>query len=285
MSALLSDTSAFVLVLDKGRSYKSTQSKKFLSYLDLSEGHKMCNKVPHLRQYLYSVVPNRKLIIHHHIRTILKKNKNLTQVLVLACGWDPILVKLSEEFPQHNFFGVDNESIHLQKKLVKKLMPRARIFYIQEDLTNVKSLLKRLSANGWQTNAPTCIVMEGIIYYIRPIQFWKTFKQLTNNIHSDCFIFGDFSLDGTKTKITKLSQKFINDVFGMIKRECAQNYYLYGRKQMRARLSDLGFSNIKFFTMDQIQKQRTGKIAPWKKKEGPILVFTAQKFSTVTRPS
>ena len=277
MSALLSDTSAFVLVLDKGKNYKSKQSKKFLSHLDLSEGHKMYNKVQHLRQYLYSVVTNRKFMIHHHIRTILKKNKNLTQVLVLACGWDPILVKLSEEFPRHHFFGMDNESVHLQKKLVKKLMPKARISYVQEDLTNVKSLLKKLSANGWQSNIPTCIVMEGIIYYIRPAFFWKTFKQLTNNIHSDCFIFGDFCLDETKTKITKLSQNFISDVFSMIKKECNQNYYVYGRKQMRTRLSNLGFSNIKFFSMDQIQKKRTGKITPWKKKESPILVFTAQK--------
>ncbi len=277
MSALLSDTSAFVLVLDKGRNYQSKQSKQFLAHLDMSKGHKMYNNVTHLKPYIEEVVANRKFMIHRHVQKVLKSNKTLTQVLVLACGWDPILVKMSEKFPQHSFFGIDNESVHLQKKLVKKLMPRARIFYIQEDLTDVKSLLKKLSANGWKPNLPTCIVLEGIIYYIRPAPFWNAFKQLTKSIHSDCFICGDFSLDGTKTKITKLSQNFIADVFGMIKKECSQNYYLYARKQMRTRLSSLGFSHIKFFTMEEIQKQRTGKATPWKKKEGPMLVFTAHK--------
>ena len=99
----LSQTSALVLICDNNKSYQSPKSKEFLSHLDLSEGQKMYNKIQHLKPHLDEIIPNRKFLIHNYIRKILKEHKSGVQVLTLACGWDPLLVKMSEEFPQTFF--------------------------------------------------------------------------------------------------------------------------------------------------------------------------------------
>ena len=80
----------------------------------------MYDKIRHLKPHLDETITNRKFIIHNYIRKTLKENKSSVQVLVMACGWDPVLVKLNEEFPKHSFFGVDNVSIQLQKKIIQE---------------------------------------------------------------------------------------------------------------------------------------------------------------------
>ena len=98
----LSQTSALVLVCDK-ISYQSPKSKEFLSHLDLSAGQKMYDKIKHLKPHLDEIIPNRKFIIHNYVRKRIKERE--TQILSLACGWDPIFVKLHEEFSNNSFFG------------------------------------------------------------------------------------------------------------------------------------------------------------------------------------
>lgn len=271
----LSQTSSLVLICDKNTSYQSSKSKEFLSHLDLSKGREMYNKIRHLKPHLDEIIPNRKFLIHNYIRKILKKNK-FAQVLSLACGWDPILVKMSEEFPRHSFFGVDSESIQTQEKLIQKIMPHSPIVYLNEDIINPKQLIQKLTAKGWKKDQPTGLVLEGISYYIPPKPFWKSLKILKQNITADCFICGDFLIDWTQQKISKISQNLGFSIFNMIKESCSQNYYSITTKQIQKNLEDLAFSNIQFFTQDEIQKQRKGKTTPWKKKEGPTCLFTAQ---------
>ena len=273
---LLSDTSALVLVMDKGKSYPGPLAKKFLSRLDLSQGRELYQKMQHLNPWLDTIVPNRKWVIHNFIRRLLKQ-ENATQVLVLGCGWDPLLLQMSQEFPKTRFFGVDSESLAPQKKIIRELSPKAPIFYIQKDLNDIQGVLKALVSAGWQPNQPTCLVLEGIIYYIPPTVFWRNIKKLMQPMSANCFICGDISLDSKKTKITKRSHQIRIEVFEIIKEQCSHNYHLYGRKQIRSLLLELGCSGIHLWTEGEIQQQRTGKCYPWKPKEGPILVFTTQR--------
>ncbi|MBC6415010.1 MAG: hypothetical protein GDA46_01265 [Bdellovibrionales bacterium] len=123
MKLSLSQTSA--LICDNQKSYKSLKAKKFLSHLDLSKGQKMYDKIRHLKPHLDEIIPNRKFFIHSYLRKLLKNSSHPFQVLFLAFGWDP--VKLSEEFPEHLFFGIDNESIDLQENLIQKISPQSFI--------------------------------------------------------------------------------------------------------------------------------------------------------------
>lgn len=276
MRTPLSQTSAFVLICDKDISYQSPKSKKFLSYLDLSEGKKMYDKIKHLAPHVDEVIPNRKFLIHSYIRKILNENKSSVQVLVMACGWDPILVKMSEEFPGHSFFGVESEPVQLQEKIIQEIMPQSSIFYIREDITNIEHLIGKLSKKGWKKDKPTCLVVEGISYYIKPKQLWSALGDFKKNVEGDCFICGDFLVDWRKQGISKISEDLALTVFDMIKESCSQEYYPYTTKQIHQNLEELNFDKVQFFTQDEIQKNRTGNYFPWDSGEGHIQLFTAQ---------
>ena len=269
----LSQTSALVLVCDN-ISYQSPKSKEFLSHLDLSAGQKMYNKIQHLKPHLDEIIPNRKYIIHNYIRQIIKEEE--TQILTLACGWDPILVKLHEEFPNNSFFGVDNESISLQQELTQKIMPHSRIFYIHEDIGSIDKLINKLKQNQWDFNKTTCLIVEGISYYIPPQSFWSNLKALKENINAKCFICGDFLVDWNQQKVSALTQKIGLGIFEMIKKTCHHNYYTYTKNYFEENLKKLSFKKIKTWTQDEIQKKRTGKPEPWKKGEGHIYLFSAE---------
>ena len=269
----LSQTSALVLVCDNV-SYQGPKSKEFLSHLDLSAGKKMYEKINQLKPHLDEVIPNRKYIIHNYITSLLKKEE--TQIISLACGWDPIFVKLNERFPNNSFFGIDSESIKLQQKLVQKIMPHSHIHYINEDISHSEKLIDKLKQNNWSPNKPTCLVVEGISYYIPPEVFWKSLKALKESIKSDCFICGDFLIDWKIEKVSALTKKMGLGIFEMIKETCHHNYYTYTKDQFTEHLKDLSFSNIEVWTQDEIQKQRTGLPDPWRKEEGHIYLFTAK---------
>ena len=276
MRTPLSQTSALVLICDRGISYQSPKSKEFLSYLDLSEGKKMYNQIKHLRPHVDEVISNRKFLIHRYIRKVLSENTSFVQVVVMACGWDPVLVKISEEFPRHCLFGVDSEPVQLQEKIIQRIMPHSSIFYIKADITNTEYLIKQLLEKGWKKDEPTCLVLEGISYYIHPKQFWTTLGNFKKNVKADCFVSGDFLVDWKKQNISKISEDLALAVFGMIKESCSQEYYPYVTKQVRKNLEELGFDKTQFFTQDEIQKERTGSYFPWNAGDGYIQLFTAQ---------
>ena len=278
MSIPLSQTSAFVLVCDQNTSYQNLKSKEFLSHLNLSEGQKMYNKVQHLKPHLDEIIPNRKFLIHNYIRTILKRSKSSTQILVLGCGWDPVLIEMSEEFPKHSFFGIDSEPVQYQETLVKKITPQSPIFYLNANIIKVKQLVRKLIKKGWKKDQPTCIVIEGIIYYISPEVFWNSLRELKQNIKADCCVCGDFLIDGKKQNISEVSQNLASTMFDMIKESCSQEYYPTTTEQIQGDLEKIGFSHIQFFTQADIQKRRKDTVKPWTEKEGHIYLFTAQDY-------
>ncbi len=278
MSIPLSETSAFVLVCDKV-SYQSVKTRQFLSHLDCSAGRKMYDKVQHLKPHVDEIIPNRKFLIHQSIQQAFTKYRQQeVQVLVLACGWDAILVKLYEEFPRATFFGVDNESVNNQHSLVQKIVPKARIVYIQEDITHPLKLLTKLKAKGLSHSTPTYIVTEGISCYITESVFWHTVSQLVSSMQSDIFIAGDFLIDNSQIKNSPVSLRMSTDIFNMIQTECDVPYYSYTTEAIQKHLQLMGFSGIQLFSQYDIQKQRTGAYLPWTDKDkGHIYCFTGYR--------
>ncbi|MCY4321911.1 MAG: class I SAM-dependent methyltransferase [Bdellovibrionaceae bacterium] len=268
----LSQTSALVLICDN-ISYKSPKSKEFLAHLDLSAGQIMYDKIRHLKPHLDEIIPNRKYIVHNYIRQIIKEE---TQIITLACGWDPMLIKMSEEFPKNSFFGIDSESINVQQKLVQQIKPNSNIFYIQEDISCIDKLIGKLKQKNWNPQKTTCLIVEGISYYIHPEPFWSSLKTLKENIKADCFICGDFLINWKEEEVSNLTKKVGSGIFEMIKKNCNHNYYNYKKADFIEKVKKLGFNKIKIWTQDEIQKQRTGTREPWKNGDGHIYLFSGE---------
>ena len=276
MPISLSETSAFVLICDQGVSYRDIKSYEFLSHLDLSKGQTLYDKLKIFLPYIKLAINNRKWLIHDYIERALKSNTMPIQVLILACGWDPIMFKMSEKFPKHFFFGVDKESVTLQSQLVKAISPQSNISYLQVDITNSDDLLYCLSNTEWNKQRPTYVVAEGITYYINKEILWNTLKSLKENINSDFYVCGDFLTDWTKEKLSDKGQRIGYTIFETIKDFCAlTDYYSYTREEIVHRLQTIGFTNISLFKQDEIQEKRIGTSEPWEKTDSYLQLFTA----------
>ena len=217
MSISLLKTSAFVLVCDQGVNYQDAKSQEFLSHLDLSKGKILHNKLKKFLPYMNLAIHNRKWLIHSYIEQALQKNNKPSQVLVLACGWDPILFKMSNKFSKHFFFGVDKESIVLQTQIAKDISPQSNILYLQADITNSDDLLCCLFNEGWGKQRPTYVIVEGISYYISKEVLWNTLKNLKKNIDSEFHICGDFLIDWNKANLSNKGQKIGYSIFETIR--------------------------------------------------------------------
>ena len=277
MPISLSETSALVLICDQGVSYRDIKSREFLSHLDLSKGQVLYDKLKKFLPYIKLSINNRKWVIHDHIERALKSNTMPIQVLILACGWDPIMLKMSEKFPEHFFFGVDKESVTLQSQLVKAISPQSNISYIQADITKPDDLLHCLSNKGWNEQRPTYVVAEGITYYIPKEILWHTLKNLKENIKSDFYVCGDFLTDWTKEKLSDKGQRIGYTIFETIKDFCSLPcYYSYTEEEIFHKLRSIGFTSTfsaLFFKQDEIQERRTGTSEPWEKTDSYIQLF------------
>ena len=275
MSIPLSETSSLVLMLDGGLSYPSQKAKAVLEYLDSTKGQILYQKLKHLSPYIDETIRNRKFIIHNYIKKILSKEKGVGQVLVLGCGWDPILIKMSELFPKSLFFGVD-ESTNQQAKISRQLLPDSSIFYVSGDLNNGENIVKQLTQKGWDKKLKTCIVTEGITYYVPPKDFWKTLECIKNHTVSHPAICGDFLANWKETWLSKRGQTIAETIFNTIKEICSlKEYYPYTKEIIMDKLGSLGFSQVDFFLQDEIQKRRTKSVHPWKPEDSYIQLFTA----------
>lgn len=277
MSIPLSETSALVLICDQGVSYQDAKSREFLSHLELSKGQVLYDKLKDSLPYMNLAIQNRKWAIHHFIEQALKSNTRPIQILVLACGWDPIMLKISEKFPKHFFFGVDKESVTLQSQLVKTISPHSNISYLQADITKPDDLLCHLMSKGWNKEYPTYVVIEGITYYIPKETLFHILKNLKENTESDFYIYGDFLVDWTKEKLSDKGKKIGHTIFETIKDFCSLPcYYAYTEEEFFHNLRSIGFTDTfgaLFFKQNEIQYKRTGTHEPWEKTDSYTQVF------------
>ena len=277
MSIALSETSAFVLICDQGISYQDVKSREFLSHIDLSKGQILYDKLKKFLPYMNLAINNRKWLIHNHIEQALESNTESIQILILACGWDPLMLKMSEKFPKHFFFGVDKEPVTLQSQLVKTISPRSNISYLQADITKPDDLLHCLISTGWNKEYPTYVVIEGITYYIPKEILWHTLKKLKENTESDFYIYGDFLVDWTKEKLSDKGKKIGYTIFETIKNFCSLTcYYAYTEEEIFHKLRSIcstGTFGALFFKQNEIQHNRTGKDEPWEKTDSYTQVF------------
>jgi methyltransferase (TIGR00027 family) len=100
------------------------------------------------------------------------------QVLVLGAGFDTLCYRLCRNFPNVNFFEIDNPQTALSKiKGIKKLGESNNHFIIPEDLS-MKALSDVLGNNSfWNPNSKTIITAEGLLQYLPQNSVQELFKQ------------------------------------------------------------------------------------------------------------
>ena len=273
MSHRLSETSALVLMYDGGVSYQTPKAGEFYRQLDLSPGRSLYQKLSHL-SHIDQIIQGRKYGVHNFLESFLKTRGPAAQVIFFGCGWDPVLVKMSERFPENSFIGVDR-SIDGQEELTWRILPSARISYMEWDMTRPQRLLEGLKAKGWNPKRPLCLALEGIIYYVPPSSFWEIISSLKKNSFSDFCLTGDYLVELKDKSLTPRAQKTGGDIFETIKKDCGlKTYYMYSRDKLKEKILPL-CSAVNFMDIHTTEIQRKGKAEFQGRKDCHIELFFA----------
>lgn len=159
---LLPSTSAVVLLLLRGRVYRSPAVRRYLSALDLSAGRPLYRKIIDICPFYDQVINNRKYGILHLIRILRRARQLPRQIIILAAGMDPLGLELAALYPQSRIFEID--IAHMRHKA--GLIEHPRIAFLTADLEDRQLCLDVLRGAGWSIDQPGLVIAEGISYYI-----------------------------------------------------------------------------------------------------------------------
>ncbi len=148
-------------------------AREFVEMLDLSSGKDLFRRCDAICDWYGEVILNRKHFIKCLIEKLLDESGEVEgeemQIVILAAGKSPLSLELLIENPARiaKIFEMDLAGIEEKMKLYSRLAPdiARKLRCLTEDVTT-DDLLFRLACEGFNPEAPSIILMEGISYYL-----------------------------------------------------------------------------------------------------------------------
>ncbi len=178
-------TSAFVLSFANQNVYRGAAARAFLSSIDLSAAEPIIAQFKEIHEEITVEILNRKYGVEKCCRKYLDENPT-AQVIHLGGGLDPLSIDLAEGYPKAHFFDVDMANMSLKEEINRKI-GGPDIPFLTANLADIPSLTEVLSNAGWNSDAPTLLVSEGISYYIPKEVYRRTLASLQTS--GGCLIF------------------------------------------------------------------------------------------------
>ena len=262
---LISATSALVLNWTTNEIWKTDNARNYLNNLDLSEGMPLYNAFDELENYMLTQgITNRKYFVRNYTIAFLRKfeqEKKNGQVIVLAAGIAPLSVEIATLFPKAILFDVDKYAMPEKEKYLKNICRNIR--FIECDITKIDLLKTKLIQYGWDPEAPTIVVIEGIVYYLLETDLRNILSFFANHKTG---LIADFVLKPENVNVK--NRIFGEVVFKRIKELVGLDFLnFYEPGYFMALVKDSGFQNAKRFNMDEIQMERTGQKDPFDLEE------------------
>jgi len=126
----------------------------------------------------------RKLCIEQIAKEFLDGTQ-VEQVVVIAAGFDPLLVMLSQQYRSTAFFELDHPATQQAKRLaLTKLGSADNLTLIPIDLTK-QSIFEVLGASSFSLDKPTLFIAEGITMYLDEVEIERFFKLIRSCTHNE----------------------------------------------------------------------------------------------------
>ena len=158
--------------------------REFLEMLDLSSGEDLFRRCNAICDWYGEVILNRKHFIKCLIEKLLDESEEgvgeKMQIVILAAGKSPLSLELLIENPARiaKIFEMDLAGIEEKMKLYSRLAPdiARKLRCLTADVTS-DDLLFQLAGEGFNPEAPSIILMEGISYYLPKEDLEKIFSK------------------------------------------------------------------------------------------------------------
>lgn len=254
--AVLSETSAFVLLLADGTVHTHKNSRKFLGMLDLSAGRRLLEQCNMVWAHYDQVIKNRKKCILELTRQIVTTGR-AEQVVIFGAGMDALSVELLSGTKSLKVFEVDSSNMQLKNRLLKEALGdlHDHIRCIGVDLKDPCTVHCLLREHGWEVQRPTVLVFEGISYYLSRRNLFGLIGLFGTGRRRNSLVL-EYLLPAKR--ISKERAHIPAGVFGAIKSRYGTPLCTYDSEMIRSLLGpDMGIVDV--FGLRDMERQRTGK--------------------------
>ena len=125
---------------------------------------------------MFEGLGERKIFMNAEVERALKDG--FTQVLVLGAGFDTLCLRLAPRYPDVSFFEIDHPSTaRAKRKGVEDIGQPSNLTLIPADLGETRMVDVLGDDPGWDKHKQTMIVMEGLLYYLKPDDVLDVFSQ------------------------------------------------------------------------------------------------------------
>ncbi len=169
-------TSAFVLSFTNEDVYHGEAARTFLRSIDLSAAEPLVAQFEDLHEEIHMEILNRKHGVEMSCRKYLNENP-AAQVIHLGGGLDPLSIDLADCYPKARFFDVDMANMPIKEE-VNQAVNGPDVAFLTANLADTSSLIEILGGAGWNSDAATLLVSEGISYYIPKAAYRSTLASL-----------------------------------------------------------------------------------------------------------
>jgi O-methyltransferase involved in polyketide biosynthesis len=155
--------------------YEHGPAAAFVDQLDLSNGQELLARCHDVCPWYGEVIRDRKNFLRHCIQRELTTRAEQCQVVILAAGVSPLALELllSQRDRVTKVIEVDIAGMPEKHRLYAAVAPDLadRIACVTADITTAGFSAGMLKAEGgYQPDAPTIVLFEGISYYITEAQ-------------------------------------------------------------------------------------------------------------------
>jgi len=253
----LSSTSALVLLWSLEKINKKSVSSKYLEFLNLDSAKELYFKCNQICPFYSEVIKNRKKCIWDLVQIRLNDDKTL-QVVILGAGMDLLSLEIISKNKSIKTFEIDF-SIDEKRKVIETIDRTlfGSLSLISADLKKPKVVLKSLKKSGWDPDYPTIVVLEGISYYLSEkvlnniLRIFQT-ENKNNHIILEYLVSHDLIAKKEATMAKKIFDLIAEDT-GLVE------ITRYNQNKIKKIIETLNGSQVKKFTMKEMEWNRTGK--------------------------
>lgn len=233
----------------------------FVKHIDITSADKLYDECSLICNWYDEVILNRKYFIAKTIEEILaRENQNYT-ILNLAAGKTPLAIHLLTRNKERitKIIEVDNWGMEEKQEIYDRYYPEIsdKIKCISADITSDSFLLFiQQIINEYFEGNPCIVILEGIIYYLKPDEFIKIIKKFNSPKKSNTVII-EYLLHDSLIKEDRKEIPY--KVFEKLKSEMSiETISSYKRDYITTLFNENGGEFICNKNLMDMEKERTG---------------------------
>jgi hypothetical protein len=256
----LEPTAALVMLWSR-ELYRTGSAARFFSLLDLSAGESLRQECERACPWYSEVFLNRKFWIRRLAGRFVSGVGQPCQIIIMAAGKSPLALELLDDCGDSIASVIETDIHGMQEKqrLYDNAAPEhaGKIRCVIADLSDISGTVAAVRGTGrYDPALPTCVVMEGISYYLPPAILSGMAAQFASPDSTNRIIF-DYLLPCRL--VPEERQKFPRGIWLTINRDCNPGgTTTYSGQELDNILATAGCSRVFHHTMHDIERERTG---------------------------